>query len=310
MFGIYASCMIIGHTSIYKTLENAIEKQHHHAFLLAGPKGVGKSTIAKSVAIKTLAKFSHQPFHIVEQQCLSGAYPNFIYLTKLVDDDGKIKNDITVEQIRNLLNSLRQKAAYDAPRFVIIDSIDNLNRQAANALLKMLEEPPLNTFFLNICHQVSGVLPTIRSRCLMLNFKALSDADLAKVITKSSSDNFSKEIAEIANGSPGQYLAIQNAGGEKLLNDIIKLLKITNLSDLKTAAQEILKSTDDTFTLEILHQILYQKAMIQPGIYANSAHAVESFLRFTHATYIDAAQRVCAAVLLAQNPSQQQLIYG
>ncbi len=302
--------MIIGHTSVYQTLESAIEKQHHHGFLLAGPKGIGKATLAKTIAIAALAKASNQPFNIVERQCLSGAYPNYIYITKLVDDDGKTKNDITVEQIRNLLNRLKLKAAFDAPRFVIIDAIDNLNRQASNALLKMLEEPPLNTFFLNICHQVSGLLPTIRSRCLMLNFKALNDVDFAGVVAQSGNVEFSKAIAKIANGSPGKYLAIEKAGGAELLKNIENLLKITNLSDLKTAAQEILKSIDDAFVLEILHQVLYQKAMAQPSVYANSAQAVEHFFRFTQATYIDAAQRICAAVLLAQNPSQQQLIYG
>lgn len=301
--------MIIGHSSVYQTLEAAIKQQHHHALLLSGHKGIGKTTTAKSVAIKTLASLSHQPFHIVEQQCLSGAYPNYIYVTKLADEDGKPKNDITVEQIRNLLNSLKLKSAYDAPRFVIIDAIDHLNRQAANALLKILEEPPSNTFFLNICHQVSGVLPTVRSRCLMLNFKALNNHDLESVVNNNG-QQFSIAIANIANGSPGYYMAIQNSGGEELLQEIEKFLKITNLSDLKTAAQEILKNTDDTFILEILYQILYQKALTQPSVYANSAHAVEHFLRFTHATYIDAAQRICAAILLAQNPSQQQLIYG
>jgi DNA polymerase-3 subunit delta' len=303
--------MIIGHTLVYQSLEGAIEKQHHHGFLLAGPKGIGKAKLAKAIAIAALAKASQQPFQIIEKQCLSGAYPNYIYITKLVDDDGKTKNDITVEQIRNLLNRLKLKSAFDAPRFVIIDSIDNLNRQAANALLKMLEEPPLNTFFLNICHQASGVLPTIRSRCLLLNFKSLSDDDLKKVVTQSdTSKEFSAEISYVAKGSVGQYLLIQNAGGEKVLNSVEKLLKITNLSDLKAAAQEVLKNTDDTFVLEILHQLLYQKAMAQPGVYANSAQAVERFLRFTQATYIDASQRICAAVLLAQNPNQQQLIYG
>ena len=301
--------MIIGHVSAYKTLETAINCQQHHGFLLSGPKGVGKASVGKSIAIAALAKSSQQREQIVEQQCLAGAYPNYIYVAKLLDDSGKPKNDITIEQIRTLLSSLKFKAAYDAPRFVIIDAIDDLNRQAANALLKMLEEPPLNTFFLLICHQVGGLLPTIRSRCLVLNFKSLSDVELDQVITKA---GFAVDtaISAIISGSAGGYLKIQQAGGEGLIRSIEKLLKITNLSDLKVAAQEILKIVDDVFVLQILHQILYQKAIRQPDVYANSTQAVERFSRFTNATYIDAAQRIVAAVLLAQNPSQQQLIYG
>ncbi len=297
--------MIIGHTSVYQTLESAIEKQSHHGFLLAGPSGIGKATVAKAVAIAALAKVSKQPLQVVERQCLSGAYPNYIYITKAVDEDGKPKNDITIEQVRTLLNSLNFKAAYDAPRFVIIDAIDHLNRQAANALLKMLEEPPLNTFFLNICHQVSGLLPTIRSRCLVLNFKSLNNAEMAQVVGKCGNID---QIASMAVGSPGQYL--EKAGGVVLLGAIEKLLKITNLSDLKTAIQEILKNTDDVFVLQSLHQVLYQKAVGNPQLYAHSVQAVERFTRFTQATYIDATHRICAAVILAQNPGQQQLIYG
>ena len=133
---------------------------------------------------------------------------------------------------------------------------------------------------------------------------------MVRVVAQSSCETFSATLASISGGSPGQYLAMQKSGGEQLLNAVENLLKTTNLSDLKTSAQEILKSTDDAFVLVLLHQLLYQKAIAQPSVYANSTQAVERFLRFTHASYIDAAHRICAAVLLAQNPSQQQLIYG
>ncbi len=301
--------MIVGHTLAYQTLETAIHQQRHHGFLLAGPKGVGKATTARTVAIAALVKASQQQAQIVERQCLSGAYPNYIYLTKRFDDDGKPKNEITVEQVRALLNGLKFKAAYAAPRFVIIDAIDDLNRTAANALLKMLEEPPLNTFFLLVCHALGGLLPTIRSRCLVLNFKRLAEADLERVVTKA---GFSMDatIAALASGAAGHYCQIQQAGGVELLRSIEQLLKISNLSDLKTAIQAILKIGDATFILQILHQILYQKALRQPDVYANSAQAVERFTRFTQSTHLDAAQRTVAAVLLAQNPSQQQVIYG
>ncbi len=298
--------MIIGHSSPIAILKSALENNQHHGFLLCGPRGIGKTSTAKELAISALAKASPFNATIVQLQCLAGAYPNYFYISALMSDDGKLKNDITIEQVRTLLNSLKQKAAVAGPRIIIIDSVDNLNRQAANALLKMLEEPPLNAFFLLICHSAGGVLPTIRSRCLMINFKPLSDNDMAQVIGY----QVDESIISIASGSPGVFEKILAAGGSSTVVAIQKLLMLTNLNDLKSAIQELLKQCDDTFLGQMLHQFLYQQALTNPQTYAHPAQAVERFLRYTHNTHIDGAHRLQAMVLLAQNPEQERIIYG
>ena len=298
--------MIIGHTSPFAILESALENKQHHAFLLGGPRGIGKATLARELAIAALTKASSFNKKIVEQQCTVGAYPNYFYMCQSRDDDGKLKNDITIEQVRTLLNSLKQKAAVAAPRIIIIDSVDNLNRQAANALLKMLEEPPQDAFFYLICHSIGSVLPTVRSRCLTINFKPLSDTDMAQVIGHEA-DTL---VLSMAAGSPGNYQKIVAAGGSVTIQAIQKLLMITNLNDLKSAIQDLLKLSDDTFLGHLLHQFLYARALKEPEIYAHSAQSVEKFMRYTHNTHLDGAHRLVAAVLLAQNPNHEQAIYG
>ena len=298
--------MIVGHTSPFAILESALENKQHHAFLLGGSRGIGKATLARELAIAALTKASSFNKKIVEQQCIAGAYPNYFYICQSRDDDGKLKNDITIEQVRTLLNSLKQKAAVAGPRIIIIDSVDNLNRQAANALLKMLEEPPQDAFFYLICHSIGSVLPSVRSRCLTINFKPLSDTDMAQVIGHEAD----ALVLSMAAGSPGNYQKIVTAGGSATIQAIQKLLMITNLNDLKFAIQDLLKLSDDTFLGHLLHQFLYARALKEPEIYAHSAQSVEKFMRYTHNTHLDGAHRLVAAVLLAQNPNHEQAIYG
>lgn len=297
--------MIIGHTSSIAILQSALKNTHHHGFLLCGPRGIGKASVAKELAISTLAKVSPFPASIVKQQCQAGAYPNYFSICQFIDD-GKLKHDITIEQVRSLLNSLKQKPAVDGPRIIIIDAVDNLNRQAANALLKMLEEPPQNAFFLLICHSAGSVLPTIRSRCLLINFKPLSDSDMVQVIGQ----QVDPLVISMASGAPGVYEKILAAGGSVTLLAIQKLLMITNLNDLKTAIQELLKQSDDAFLGQMLTQFLYQESLKNSKDYAHSAQAVGRFLRYTHNTHIDGAHRLQAMIQLAQNPEQERIIYG
>lgn len=293
--------MIIGHTSSYHFLQAAIENKQHHAFLLNGSIGIGKASIAKHLAVSILTKFSPFNANIVEQQCAVGSYPNYFYIALAQDEDGKQKSEITIEQVRVLLSRLKQKAAIQGPRIIIIDSLDQMNRQAGNALLKILEEPAEDTFFLLICHSFGRILPTVRSRCLKVDFKPLVKEDMEKAIVEQGL-NVDATILSIAAGSPGIYQKIQQAGGKVIIESINKLLQSSNMSDTKTSLQELLKQQDDSFIGYLLHRLLYNQALNDPKSYAESAYVTEKFISYTQGTHLDGTHRLQALLLLARNP--------
>jgi len=301
--------MIIGHTSSYTALQTGLESHRHQAFLLNGAMGIGKASIAKHLALSILVKSSPFTENVVQQQCMNGSYPNYFYISRISDEEGKQKHEITIEQVRTLLNSLKKKAAIQGQRIIVIDAIDQMNRQAANALLKILEEPPQDTLFLLVCHSLGSVLPTIRSRCVKIDFKPLCAADMRKISAVRGGE-VDSTILEMAAGAPGIYQKIHEVGGAIILQSIERLFHISNLNDLKSALQDLLKQSDDSFLGYLLQQFLYQKALKDPEVYAHSAQTVEKFMRYTNGTHLDGAHRLVAAVLLARNPEYKQIIYG
>lgn len=301
--------MIIGHTSSYTALQTALESHRHQAFLLNGAMGIGKASIAKNLALSILVKSSPFTENVVQQQCMNGSYPNYFYISRISDEEGKQKHEITIEQVRTLLNSLKKKAAIQGRRIIVIDAIDQMNRQAANALLKILEEPPQDTLFLLVCHSLGSVLPTIRSRCVKIDFKPLCAADMRKISAVRGGE-VDSTILEMAAGAPGIYQKIHEVGGAIILQSIERLFHISNLNDLKSALQDLLKQSDDSFLGYLLQQFLYQKALKEPEVYAHSAQTVEKFMRYTNGTHLDGGHRLVAAVLLARNPEYKQIIYG
>lgn len=146
--------------------------------------------------------------------------------------DGKpyqSKRNITVDQIRRMQQRLHTRPTLGSRRAVIIDPADELEKGAVNALLKSLEEPPAGTFFLLVAHRVGRLLPTIRSRCRILAFAPLADAEVATLLTGAAPDaDAGARAAAVAaaQGSPGAALAFveQDLGGlhgvmTKLLRD-------------------------------------------------------------------------------------------
>lgn len=301
--------MIIGHNTQAEILHKTLNSLRHHALLLNGPKGIGKASLAKILIIKLLQQNSALPAHVIENQINANSYPNYLSLTPLTDDDGKIKREITIEQVRNLINNLKKKAAIDEIRIVLIDAVDNLNIPATNALLKILEEPPANVVFIMICQQISAILPTVRSRCMPIHFKTLNEADLEQAITNLKL-KFNKELAPYCLGSVGFYEATTKAGGMDFINKIIDLIKANNLSDLKTKTQTILKSgVEENLVLQLLHRILYVMSLKDMNL-APSTQAVERFIRNSHNTHLDANHRLMTAILIAKDPANAEIVNG
>jgi DNA polymerase III subunit delta' len=153
----------------------------HHAWLLAGPRGVGKGSFADFAArlLLNASDPASQGTSLIE----AGSHPDFRRLERLPNEKtGNLARNITVDQVRHLRALFSTGTAISDRRAIIIDSIDDLERGAANALLKSLEEPPASTIFLLVSHQPGRLLPTIRSRCRTLMFSPLDDAAMTSVL--------------------------------------------------------------------------------------------------------------------------------
>ena len=203
-----------GHEAAWREWRDGLAGERmHHAWLLAGKKGLGKMTFALAAAHELVAEPGvSQP---------AGHHPDILVLTHLPRDEkeerkrdeGKefeLKRNITVDQIREMQRRLTTRPTLGARRAVILDPADDLEKGAANALLKSLEEPPAGTFFLLVAHRPARLLPTIRSRCRPLRFAGLDEAALAAIVAQAApeADAATRAAAvAAAAGSPGAALA-------------------------------------------------------------------------------------------------------
>jgi DNA polymerase-3 subunit delta' len=211
----------------------------HHAWLLAGPKGVGKSTFAQAAARRVLGDAAGPPIalagidspdeHPIVKLVEARSHPDFRWLERLVNEKtGNLNRNISVDQIRELGEFLNLSAALSPWRVVAIDSVDELETSGANALLKMLEEPPPNTLFFLVSHAPGRLLPTIRSRCRRLEFASLDDAAMTSILETNAPGVAGAELQRIvamAGGSAGRALAFAELGLAKLEDSALAILR-------------------------------------------------------------------------------------
>jgi len=207
----------------------------HHGWIFAGPEGVGKARFAMLATRRILAgpgqpdNFAIPPGDRTQQLIDAGSHPDLKLLQRLPRDDKKpeqgLARSIRVDQVRELDHFLGVKPTYSDRRVVVIDTADDLERPgASNALLKNLEEPPAGTIFLLISHAPGRLLPTIRSRCRMLRFEALDDADMRAALDDAGvASQEIDELIRVGQGSPARALAMAGldiAGLDKALADM------------------------------------------------------------------------------------------
>ena len=213
--------MILGQDEqIAAFLDAARSGRMHHAWLLAGPQGIGKAEFAQAAARWLLAdaagpavskdRLDVSDDHPVAALLTAGSHPDFKLLQRLPKPSSEeLARSITVDQVRGLQPLFATTPSLSPRRVVVIDAIDDLERSAANALLKNLEEPPAGTIFLLVSHAPGRLLPTIRSRCRLLRFSALED-DVVRVALRralpESDDAEIDALVGVANGAPGNAL--------------------------------------------------------------------------------------------------------
>lgn len=179
----------------------------HHAWLIEGPSGVGKARVAERIAAYLLgargpaaAPFDAPADDPVMRAILAGNHPDMNVQRRELNDKGKLAQDITVEQIRQVGHFFSMKPAMGGWRVGIVDAIDEANRNSANALLKTLEEPPAQSILLLVNHRSRPILPTIRSRCRVLQLSVLSAEDCERALEAAGAP---REASALARGRPG-----------------------------------------------------------------------------------------------------------
>ena len=282
---------LFGHANAEQLLIQAYAAQRlHHAWLLCGPVGIGKATFAYRAARFLLAHINpvgeavqsatslfvssdSKVFHEVEHESNPDCHSVEIEIEK-----GKPKKFISVDAIRDLSSALRNTAGTGGWRIAIIDSIDQLNINAANALLKILEEPPRNTLFLLISHQPGLLLPTLRSRCQKLQMQPLNSADLrAAAQSVDPSIEIDDERINAAQGSVRQLLDDNGGQGDEerqTMRNILEHLPSFETKPLQQFADSVSRKPDAIFQSVMNELIAFcqsnaMNAIANPVHYAN-----------------------------------------
>ena len=209
----------------------------HHGWLITGPRGIGKALFARKAALRVLADGAGPPVdlpgldvpdeHPTAKLVSAGSHPDLMQLERLPRDSGtELARNINVDQVRGLQRLFSTTASFSPWRVVIIDSIDDLEGSAANALLKSLEEPPANSLFLLVSHAPERLLPTIRSRCRLVRLSALPHEAMTSALSAALPEADVNEInllASAGEGSPGRALAFRGLdvdGLDKALREL------------------------------------------------------------------------------------------
>lgn len=209
-----AALPLIGYKDAERTFETAAASgRMHHAWMIEGPSGIGKARFAMRCAAWLLgargtadAPFDASVDDPIMSRCLSGGHPDLRILTRELNDKGKLKQDISIEQIRAFNEFFTYRPAMGGWRVGIVDSLDELNRNSANAILKTLEEPPKAAIMFLVNHGSRPVLPTIRSRCRTLRVHTLNKEEMSEVLKL---QGYEGDVSAIRHGRPG--LAVERA---------------------------------------------------------------------------------------------------
>jgi DNA polymerase III subunit delta' len=256
---------LAGHENAESTLSDAFESgRMHHAWLLCGPRGIGKATLAFRFAryvlsgggageepapaagslfgddlpVETGGGLFVSPQNPVFRRAASGGHADLLTVERGLNDQGKPRTVIVVDDVRGVGSFLRLTSAEGGWRVVVIDSADEMNISAANAVLKVLEEPPARALLLLVSHNPGYLLPTIRSRCRRLIVKPLGDGVVSDLLEKYRPDiapGDAAELARLSEGSIGKALTLAGEGGLDLYRTVIGLLETLpnlNVSDL------------------------------------------------------------------------------
>ena len=238
---------LVGHDlAEHALLQMAEGGRMPHAVILGGPRGIGKATLAFRFARWLLARpdpaeapglfgaalpttsLALDPGHPVARRISAGGHADLLTVERGWDPKRKkFRDEIVVDDVRAVSNFLRLTSAEGGWRIVIVDSADEMNRNAANALLKVLEEPPKRALLLLVCHAPGRLLPTIRSRCRKLYLQPLAEDEVVTLMRQHRpgvSTTDAASLSRLADGSIGRAIELQDAGGLDLYRGLLSRL--------------------------------------------------------------------------------------
>jgi DNA polymerase-3 subunit delta' len=234
-------------------------KRLAHAWLIMGPKGIGKATLAYRIARFVLDRGRYEgpgaggglfalppeppaqslfmaPEEPLFHRIAMGGHLDCKVVERGVNDQGKPRTEIVVDDVRGLGQFLSLTPAEGGWRVVIVDAVDEMNRSAANAILKLLEEPPARSLLLLVCHQPGRILPTIRSRCRRLQLAPLPEDLAVRLMGRYLPDVPSEEarsLIRLADGSLGRAMELNGEGGLELYREMVDILRTLPKLDIQ-----------------------------------------------------------------------------
>ncbi|WP_421791597.1 DNA polymerase III subunit delta' [Hyphobacterium sp.] len=217
---------LFGHDAAWDAFEQARQSQRmHHAWMITGPKGVGKASLAYKAAVSLLGET--RGLEAAARKVRAKSHPNLLTINRPWDEKRKRwRAEITIDEVRRVPDFFSRSAGEPGWRIAIIDSMDEFNRNAANGLLKTLEEPPERGLLFLVTHSPGRLLPTIRSRCRHLELRAPEVEETADWLVRRQGIDSGKanSVSMLAKGAPGRALAFLHSGALDLEQDVRNLL--------------------------------------------------------------------------------------